>query len=397
MTVVVVYELDGLKGGYLPLKYGRYTNKQLKGLQDVRSLEIGPKVAIILYQEDYFKGKEFVLFNDSEASKIVTDISLQAIPCNTKSIIVDCSCKRKKVKNTLYNNDVICKDKQRIVYSTVKPDYQKTRKRKSTFDKPVMIIHGFGYSKLSWFCIQNQLVEHFYESTVVDLRAHGNSAGFKDQSMLFEDMLEDLRIVANHLGYFDEHKKMIVIGHDIGGIIAQLWALKYTNEVDKLILIDSAPLGSVPDFYTKMAKCLIKQWTASCKPIPLEVFVCEYTGLTFNEETSDDCSLHKLKEDLMDGFRKCNECALKKIFTDNSFHSINDEKLKRLKTPTLILHGSQDEVVCTNGSEELSKLIPFSKYITINCKGHSPQFTESHGTFVYILNFIRQDKCCYDK
>jgi len=387
MSVVNVYEEPGLEGNSRSLDYGKYTNNDLTGLRDVRSLEIAPKVSVLLYPEDNFRGKERIYFNESGTLKVITCVD---IPCNVKSIIVDCVCKRKRLPNVAYNVDVICKERQKIVYSVMKP---KVKPAKCCCDfptryRPIVIIHDFGFDKDSWFCFQNKLASIGFESVVIDLRGHGNSSA--SENMLFAEMLEDVRFVAHHLNYLVQQP--IVIGHGIGGFMAQLWAIKYKTEISKLILIGTAPLGTAPQYFSTEFKNIIAEWTNETDPISLKNMAHQYASLVYNECSSDECCIDKLKADLIDGFKKCNDRTLKRIFTQNVYNPDHNKKLACIKIPTLILHGSIDLVVAVDGSRKLDQIIFDSKFLTINCKGHAPQFTGLHATFVYVNDFIRSDK-----
>jgi esterase len=99
---------------------------------------------------------------------------------------------------------------------------------------PVLILHGlFGFSD-NWMTIARGLKDH-WQIFLLDLRNHGRSphSPVFDYAVMVEDVYEfltDLNL-----------KRVSLIGHSMGGIIAMNFALEYPHRVDKLAVIDIAP------------------------------------------------------------------------------------------------------------------------------------------------------------
>ena len=97
---------------------------------------------------------------------------------------------------------------------------------------PNIFIHGVGLNHNMW----NPLKEFFKKNQIVffDLLNHGNSKknykklNFEDFVLQIEELLEYLKI-----------KKCNLIGFSIGALIAQHFAIKNSNKLNKLILIGS--------------------------------------------------------------------------------------------------------------------------------------------------------------
>lgn len=94
-----------------------------------------------------------------------------------------------------------------------------------------VILHGlFGYSD-NWQTHAKKIAD-YYRVILVDQRNHGHSAWSEDFS--YELMAEDLKELCNQLGL----KKMILMGHSMGGKTAMVFAQKYPELIDKLIIVD---------------------------------------------------------------------------------------------------------------------------------------------------------------
>ena len=100
--------------------------------------------------------------------------------------------------------------------------------------EPLIILHGlFGQSD-NWTSIARKLGEHFTVYTL-DLRNHGQSG--HDNVMNYDIMADDLLETIDYLGI----QKMHLIGHSMGGKVAMLFALKYPERLNRLIIADIGP------------------------------------------------------------------------------------------------------------------------------------------------------------
>ena len=96
--------------------------------------------------------------------------------------------------------------------------------------KPLVLISGLGYSLWQWHKMAPFLAEHF---TVITFDNRGVGQSDKPAGPYTVQML-----AADTVGLLDALKieKAIIMGHSMGGFIAQAIALEYPERVDKLIL-----------------------------------------------------------------------------------------------------------------------------------------------------------------
>jgi pimeloyl-ACP methyl ester carboxylesterase len=99
---------------------------------------------------------------------------------------------------------------------------------------PVLILHGlFGLSD-NWVNIGKALAEQ-HQVFILDARNHGRSPHIQkfDYPSMVEDIYEfltDFRL-----------RRIILVGHSMGGMTAMNFALEYPHRVDQLIIVDIAP------------------------------------------------------------------------------------------------------------------------------------------------------------
>ena len=107
----------------------------------------------------------------------------------------------------------------------------------------VILLHGYAENSHMWRPLMVQLAK---THTVIapDLRGFGGSskpmAGYDKRTMA-----QDIHALAQSLGY----RREIVVGHDIGLMVAYAYAAQYPNEVDRIVLMD-AFLPGVGDWKT---------------------------------------------------------------------------------------------------------------------------------------------------
>ena len=108
---------------------------------------------------------------------------------------------------------------------------------------PVILLHGYAENSHMWRPLMLQLAK---SHTVIapDLRGFGQSSkpmtGYDKKTMA-----QDVHALAQSLGYQHE----VVVGHDIGLMVAYAYAAQFPNEVDRIVLMD-AFLPGVGDWTT---------------------------------------------------------------------------------------------------------------------------------------------------
>ena len=104
---------------------------------------------------------------------------------------------------------------------------------------PVLLIHGMFGGAWYWQKYQSMLARHGYESHAINLRGHHGSRPVRDVGKVtIAEYVDDALEVARTLD------RPIVVGHSMGGLIAQKVAESGVGRV--LVLIASAPPRWIP-------------------------------------------------------------------------------------------------------------------------------------------------------
>ncbi len=116
---------------------------------------------------------------------------------------------------------------------------------------PLLLLHGSPLTSYSWRKIIPKLAET-YTVIAPDLRGYGQSdkpeAGYEVHTLA-----EDMRQLLLQLGL----KSVNLVGHDLGGIVAYVYAAQYMDAVRRLSIIES-PIIGVPS--PTMERVLAGYW-----------------------------------------------------------------------------------------------------------------------------------------
>lgn len=111
---------------------------------------------------------------------------------------------------------------------------------------PVVVLHGLFGSGRNWMTVARRLASE-HRVVAADLRNHGSSQ--HADTMSYPELAQDVYETITDLGL----GPVALIGHSMGGKTAMLTALQHPELVDRLIVVDVAPVVYPPAFvsYTR--------------------------------------------------------------------------------------------------------------------------------------------------
>lgn len=207
-----------------------------------------------------------------------------------------------------------------------------------------LVIHGAGGTHLDWPAEIRRMPE--LNALVVDLPGHGRSAG-KGRSTVSayaSDMLAFLDAL--------KLKRVLLVGHSMGGAIAQTMALSYPERVQGLVLVGTgAKLGVHPDLMNGILTELSHSVT---------MIVNGYYGATSNAA---------LRRRTYQQLMEFNPTILYNDYTACNQFDLRAE-VSQISTPTLIIGGAEDYMTPFKFSEYLHEHISGSKLVKIEGAAH---------------------------
>jgi len=243
--------------------------------------------------------------------------------------------------------------------------------------EPFVILHGFLGMSDNWKSLGIKYAEEGYEVHLIDQRNHGRS--FHHSDFNYEVMVEDLK----HYCDSNRLKNIILMGHSMGGKTAMLFAAKYPEMVNKLLVADIAPR-----FY----------------PVHHDSILQGLSSLDFSVIKSRGEADQQLKRFVPDfGTR---QFLLKNLYwKDNGQLALrmNLEALKEnvsevgealpthliFEKDTIFLSGDRSEYIALSDEDIIKRHFPKAKIVTIKNAGHWLHAENPNDFFYETLNFIQ--------
>lgn len=244
----------------------------------------------------------------------------------------------------------------------------------------VILINGFSDSLLHWpEDLVRDLIKNKIRVVKFDNRDCGMSDWRKDsdnpKSYNLNDMAQDTLSVVNHLGIQTFH----LIGYSMGGMISQILAINYPDKILSLTTLMSSGHLFDPEAEKADSKRLnqLKKMILGYrnKKRDLKKALKFHFKLSHLWIGSDNCvhnhekqlekTLYEIKK--RNGFNKKAFYQHKKAIKNSGSRY---SKLKTIKTPSLIIHGSDDPLIKCSHSKKMASLIHGSKLFIIRGMGH---------------------------
>lgn len=204
----------------------------------------------------------------------------------------------------------------------------------------LLFIHGAGGNHRVW----RRQIEVFKDSVAIDLPGHGVGVG----RTTVDEYVEDVRKFCD-----EKHlKNIVMIGHSMGGAIAQKFALMHPECLRAIVLVCTG------------AKLRVN-------PIILDAIERSYdeaieliVGFAFSDKTVGEIKTMSREE--MKRIRP--EAVYSDLEACDKFNIMN--RLGEIKLPTLIVCGVEDRLAPVKYSEYLKDNISNSKFVAIADAGH---------------------------
>jgi esterase len=222
----------------------------------------------------------------------------------------------------------------------------------------ILILHGLFGSKRNWQSIARQLSEDFQVFTL-DLRNHGESEHHDD--MTYRAMADDI------FQFISEHslENVSVIGHSMGGKVAMQMALQHPEIINRLVIIDIAPVQYQHGF---------NDLIDSLKALPLDQISSrqeadKHLRTTVQPETLRQFLLQNLKNSA-DGF--CWRINLDAIQANiNALMDFPaDHNITQYQNPVLFLKGEKSDYIKHEYERTIFKFFSRALFITVADTGH---------------------------
>ncbi|OGC24876.1 hypothetical protein A2291_01900 [candidate division WOR-1 bacterium RIFOXYB2_FULL_42_35] len=247
--------------------------------------------------------------------------------------------------------------------------------------EPLLLIAGLGADNSSWGGVVKVFSKRF-QTIIFDNPGSGRSSYFKKPHTIRHLADEAVKLL-DYLGI----KRAHLIGHSMGGYIAQEIAINYPKRVNKLILEGTAPVSSSRNnaLFFGFAKKLKEKET-------IEKWITAWSSWLFSPKTFDSGSFVKtfIKNASKYPYPLTPEGFKAQVAVMAKFDARS--RLSGIKAKTLIIEGEDDILILPDEARILVKQIPGSRIQLIKNAAHDVHL-ENPSLFTKLaVEFLENDK-----
>lgn len=258
---------------------------------------------------------------------------------------------------------------------------------------PIIFIHGGPGHNSSYFFPQFETLADNHELIFFDQRGTGNSSeNFDLEKMNLHQFVSDIEELRKQLSL----EKFTLVGYGWGALLAYEYLSSYQENVLKLILIEPFPASSqdMSSFVSELQHRLSSSNQNLAQLAESDLFLSGdlntyhtfyktlFTEFLHNPNSIDRLNFELKPEETLQGV------LIFRIFEQTFLNGYDFKaKLKKIKVPTLIIHGDSDAIPLWTAKETAS-LLPSSELKIIKDCGHFPHVEQPGELFKNMEAFL---------
>lgn len=251
--------------------------------------------------------------------------------------------------------------------------------------RPLLLAHGFTGTKEDFADWIDPLVETGWWVVAPDHRGHGGSTRLADESAYtLTAFAHDLEALVDLLGW----DRYSLLGHSMGGMIAQEVVLRDPGRVERLVLMDTHH-GAVEGLEPER----VDAGMAILRTEGFEVYVSVLEQVAPRTPTPAEAALADRRPEL----RAWNEAKLRAV--DPAMYAAMAPQLvrradllgalARLTLPTLVVVGAEDRAF-VGAAHRMAATIPGAELVVVPDAAHSPQFENPDAWWAAVGGFLNR-------
>ena len=249
--------------------------------------------------------------------------------------------------------------------------------------RPLLLVHGFTGSKEDFADHVDALATAGWHVVAPDLRGHGESDKPDGEGDYTLDLFAgDVLALADGLGW----DRFSLVGHSMGGMVAQVLALGVPHRLEALVLMDTGhgPVAIDPVLAEGAARLVRSAGIGALADV--------LAGTADNPlETPAAAKLRLDRPDLVAEWDRRLRGTSGAMYAAMALALLDqDDRLARLhhlRVPTLVLVGAQDAPFLAD-SRRLAQAIPGARLEVVPDAGHSPQRENAAAWRTAVVSFL---------
>lgn len=250
---------------------------------------------------------------------------------------------------------------------------------------PVLLIHGLYGSTFTWRGQLDVLAEAGYRAIAYDRPGAGLSAKPLDSDYSPDAQADFAAALLDALGI----DRAVIVGHSAGGNIAARFAVRHSDRLERLVLVDAAVIGlsGPPPFIGRLIGFApVTRWAQIILPLALTRDRLADSLRGFYADPA------QATPEVVDGYWRAFQTAnwpngLIGLSRDSS-SPLAEEAIRGIPVSTLLIWGERDTVTPLAQGEKLRDLLPDAALTVIPGAGHQPMEEVKDAFNTALLGFL---------
>lgn len=251
--------------------------------------------------------------------------------------------------------------------------------------EPLLLVHGFTGAKEDFADFLDGFADRGWHVVAPDLRGHGASEAPDDEDAYsFETMADDVLALADALGW----ERFDLLGHSMGGMVAQVLALRAPERLRSLVLMDTGhgPVEGLDPALVALAVEVVRT-----EGVERLIELMTEMGTAGRTRTPSEERVREERAGYVEfGDRKLRAASPAMYAAMAPRIHASDDRLDALATldvRTLVVVGEEDEAFL-GASERMAEAIPGAVLEVIADAAHSPQFENPDRWWKVVSRFL---------
>lgn len=251
--------------------------------------------------------------------------------------------------------------------------------------RPLLLVHGFTGAKEDFGDWIDAFAAAGWWAVAPDLRGHGDADQPAEESAYsLGTYAEDLLALVEDLGW----DRFGLLGHSMGGMIAQELVLREAERVERLVLMDThhGPVEGLDPATVAIAVDVLRR---DGLPALLELLA----ALPAGPKAPSDVRLRAERPGyaaFADGkVHRCSGAMYAAMGMELTSRPDRLDDLRSLAVPTLVLVGAEDRDFLA-AAQRMADAIPDARHVVVPDAAHSPQFEHPEAWWAAVSGFLAE-------
>lgn len=248
--------------------------------------------------------------------------------------------------------------------------------------RPLLLLHGFTGAKEDFGDWLNRFASEGWWVVAPDQRGHGTSAKLEDEAgYSLTTFADDATALVDHLGWERYH----LLGHSMGGMVAQELVLRPGDVVERLVLMDThhgALTGLAPDVVAAAVSTIRTQGLSA---------LLDFLESIPPERGPAEARLYASRPGFSEWARSkpraCAGAMYAAMAIELTTRADRLDELAAITIPTRVVVGAEDRDFL-DASRRMAEMTPDADLVVIDDAAHSPQFENPDGWWQAVAPFL---------